>query len=294
MLRYLAASSSTAEIDVLRTVRVHAERAADERALIEVWDELGGAMLMGPTPYPEILDFVRAEVRWARDRGVAFTEADGMLGWAYALAGLGEVEEARRAIDTVRALLEALPSTVEQLGETWMLEAVLDRDAGDHLAAAAAYERAVAVFEACGEPGWVRSGLASLAHTNLDLGRTAVAAAMLERARSPGTSPAWFQVLVTVGDARVALQGGDADRAGALALKASAMIDEETTDRNAIRSLELLGDVLAATGDVDRARLEYEAARARAQAKGDRVAEPRLSDKLERTRGTAAPTTPGR
>ena len=37
-------------------------------------------MIFGPTPYPDIQAFVRREIVWARQRGIAFTEADGLLG----------------------------------------------------------------------------------------------------------------------------------------------------------------------------------------------------------------------
>ncbi len=47
-------------IETLQLAQVHAERAGDERALIQVWDELGGAMIAGPTPYDEVLTFCRA------------------------------------------------------------------------------------------------------------------------------------------------------------------------------------------------------------------------------------------
>ena len=56
-----ATTSISDSIDVLRQAQVHAELAGDERTQIEVWDELGGAMIFGPTPYPEIHDFVRRD-----------------------------------------------------------------------------------------------------------------------------------------------------------------------------------------------------------------------------------------
>jgi tetratricopeptide (TPR) repeat protein len=179
-------------------------------------------------------------------------------------------------------LFEALPSPVEQLGETWVLEGQLISDAGDFVAAADAYARGVAAFEACGEDGWARSARSWLAHGELDLGRTEAAVALLDQARPSPTAPSWFRAFVTAGDARVALQQGDTDRARELALTASAIIDGLPPNRASIATLERLGDVLAATDDAS-ARQHYEDARAHAEAKEDRVAEPRLRAKIEAT-----------
>ncbi len=279
ILRFMAAPSGDSDLETLKVARVHAERAGDERALIEVWDELGGAMLNGPTPYSEVLEFVHAEVAWARERGVAFTEADGMLGEAYALAGLGDVETARMRIASVRVLFEALPSVVEQLGETWLLEGLVMSATGDHRGGGDAHARAVTVFEACGEDGWARNARAWLAHAELDLGRSEAAAALLERVRPGPTTPNWFRAFVGAGDARVALQEGDTDRARELALAASALIDARSPYQAAIPVLERLGDVLVATGDIDAARRQYEDARVRAQSRRRTASPSRASER---------------
>jgi tetratricopeptide (TPR) repeat protein len=268
------------ELDELKAARVHAERSGDERSLIEVWDELGGSMLFGPTPYPEVLEFMRDEVAWARERGVAFTEADGLLGEAYAWVGLGDLEAARARIDVVRGLFDALPSVVEQLGEALMLEALIDRYWGELGASADALRRSIEVFLACGETGWARSARVTLAHAELDLGRDEAAVELLGMARQGRTSMGWFEAQLFAGDARVALARHDHEGARELARAGSRSITQETTHRNAIRALELLGDVLVASGVPDEARPLLEDARARAEAKVDRVAEPRLREKL--------------
>jgi len=162
-----------------------------------------------------------------------------------------------------------------------LVEAALRRDAGDLTGGAEAIERALEVFESCGEAGWVRISLVWLALANLDLGRPSTASELLERARSGRATPPWFQALATAGDARVALANGDTDRARELALDGSGLIDASTTARNAIRALEELGEVLAATGDVDAAKAQFEEARRRAAAKEDRVAESRLRAKFD-------------
>jgi class 3 adenylate cyclase/tetratricopeptide (TPR) repeat protein len=280
ILEFYPSTNAVTDLETLKRARIHAELAGDERSLIEVWDELGGAMAFGQTPFTEVLEFMGAEVAWARDRAVAFTEADGLLGEAYALAALGETRGARERIEAVRGLFEALPSVVEQVGEMGLVEAGLLRDAGDHAASAAAIERAVAVFESCGETGWARISRAWLAYAYLDLGRSFEAAELLDRIRPGRSSPAWFVALVVAGDARVALANGDVDRARELALTGSKLIEASTIHRNTISALEALGDVLIATGDTDAAHAQLDDARARAQAKEDRVAEARLRAKI--------------
>ena len=279
ILRFYSTEADS-ELDELKAARLHAERSGDERSLIEVWDELGGSMLFGPTPYPEVLEFMRAEVAWARERGVAFTEADGLLGEAMAWVGLGDLDAAQARIDVVRGLFEALPSVVEQLGEALMLEATIDRYRDKLDASADALRRSVEVFLSCGESGWARSARLTLAHAELDLGYTDAAVELLDIARRGRTSMGWFSAQLLAGDARVALQRGDHQRARDLAHAGSRAITRETTHRNSIRALELLGDVLAAIGFADDARPLYEDARARAEAKEDRVIEPRLRGKL--------------
>ena len=84
------------------------QRTEDERIQVEVWDELGGAMIFGPTPYQEILELTRGEVDWAHEHGIAFAAADGRLGEAYAVAALGEADA---ALAVLRELIEFLRPT---------------------------------------------------------------------------------------------------------------------------------------------------------------------------------------
>ena len=148
------------------------------------------------------------------------------------------------------------------------------------VAAADAFERAVADFEACGEVGWAQAARLWLALSDLDVGRTAAAVELLERIRPTETSGGWFSAVVHAADARVALLRGDVARAREVAIEGSSYIDAGPTHRNGIRALEALGDVLAAAGDVDAARVRYEDARSKAHAKEDRLAEARLRTKI--------------
>ena len=161
---YVPASTNIADsIDLMRQAQIHAENAGDERAQIEIWDELGGAMLSGPTPYEEVREFVQREVEWARQRGIAFTEADGLLGQAYALAAAGDTDEARAAIAEVRALFAQLPGFVPQLGESDILAAEIELDAGDYLAAESFYRRGIEALERGEHALWWRGTAMGLA-----------------------------------------------------------------------------------------------------------------------------------
>ena len=113
----LAARDSFAAIETLKQAQVHAIQSGDERHQVEVWDELGGTMLFGPTPYPETLEFVRAEAAWAREHGIPFTAADGRLGEAYSLAALAQFDEARAVLDELMSFFAELPGHVSQHGE---------------------------------------------------------------------------------------------------------------------------------------------------------------------------------
>ena len=117
-------------IESLRQAQRHARLAGDERTQTEVWDDLGGAMIVGPTPFPEIAEVVRDESAWGRERGIVFAEADGSLGEAYAQAALGQFDAARAILERIRPLFAALPGRTSQFGETLILEGQIDRDAG--------------------------------------------------------------------------------------------------------------------------------------------------------------------
>ena len=90
----------------------HAERGGNEAAQIIIWDELGGVMIAGPTPWSEIREFMTREIAWAEERGIAFTAADGLLGLAYAQAAEGDLETARTTASRLREIFAGLPGEV--------------------------------------------------------------------------------------------------------------------------------------------------------------------------------------
>ena len=160
--RIAVAAAATARdlpgaIEALKQAQVHASKTSDERIQVEVWDELGGAMLFGPTPYPDLLEFMRREIEWARERGIAFSVADGRLGEAYSLAALGEFESALALLEELIAFFATLPGRVPQHGECYTLAGRIERDRGNPEAAISLYRRAMDKFDESGHRRWWRN-----------------------------------------------------------------------------------------------------------------------------------------
>jgi tetratricopeptide (TPR) repeat protein len=242
-------------VERLRRAEVHARRVDDERARIRIWDELGGAMLQGRTPYPEVLDFTRQEIAWARERGITFTEADGMLGEAYGIVASGDLAAARTALDQVRVLFASLPGVVAQHGESYTLGGTLELDDGDPVAAEALFRRAMELFHEAGNRRWARSAAAGLAHALLDQSRPDEAASVLEAlAAQPATASVRSDARVLDARARLAAARGDRITALDLARQAVDVLADSDSIQAAAGTHEVLADILASMGDVAGAR----------------------------------------
>ena len=74
------------QVDAFERARDHATTAGDDRRMVDIWNEFGGAMLFGPTPFPEVITFVEEEMAWARDKGYPGVEADAALDRAVLLS----------------------------------------------------------------------------------------------------------------------------------------------------------------------------------------------------------------
>jgi class 3 adenylate cyclase/tetratricopeptide (TPR) repeat protein len=284
MLRAMGLEDVDASIDALQRTRVMAERSGDERTLIEVWDELGGTMIGARTPWPEVLEFMRAEVAWARARGVAFTEADGTLGSAYALAALGDTDEALAAIAAAQALFDTLPSVVGQAGEAHLLRARIHHDDGAPQAALDERALAIETFEAAGEPRWATSARIAHAHSLIDVVRIGEAAAVLDGMAGDPELAGVRHGAVLLGQARVALAEDRRDDALRLAADASVLLDPRPwSGVLLVRAHEELGRLYEALDRPDDARACYETMLLAATIKDDRVARRRHDDHVART-----------
>ena len=276
-----AAVSLTDSVELLRQAAVHAERAGDERTQIEVWDELGGMMIFGPTPYEQIREFARGEIAWARQRGIAFTEADGLLGEAYVVAASGDTDEARQRIAAVRALFAQLPGLVSQLGESDTLAATIELDAGDLVAAESFFRRALETMEKGEYALWWRSAAFGLADVLVNLDRHEEARALLDEVDRRGLrwggrpQSRYLQVR-----AKLAMAGGDVESALDHAREAVELLTNVHALQGEARAHEVLGDLLVQAGDSTASTAELTRARDLYAAKGYRPGERRVVAKL--------------
>ncbi len=259
----------TGMIETLQLAQLHAERAGDERALIQVWDELGGAMIAGPTPYDAVLLFMQREVSWARERGIVFTEADGRLGLAYALSAADQIDDARDELNEVRDMFARLPGFVAQLGECDTLGGFLELEAGNPEVGEALYRRAMETFERGGNRRWRRTAAVGLVHALVDLGRVDEADALLVELESQGSTRS-IRADSAQYQARARVLAARRDVPGALSVARAAveMISGIDSPYFEARARELLGDLLDGAGDTAAARAEYTTAHRLYQAKG--------------------------
>ena len=268
-------------IELLRQAQVHAENAGDERTQIEVWDELGGAMIYGPTSYDEIREFMLRELVWARQRGIAFAEADGLLGEAYTVAATGATNQARQQIATVRALFAQLPGFVSQLGESDVLAASIELDAGNLMAAESFFRRALETLERGEYALWWRSSAIGLADVLVDLGRHAEADALLDEVDRRGLRwGARPQSRYLQARAKLAMAAGDVELALDHAREAVDLLANVHAYQGEARAHELLGDLLAQMGNSAGSIDELTRARDLYAAKGYRPGERRVVAKL--------------
>jgi ATP/maltotriose-dependent transcriptional regulator MalT len=275
----------TGAIETLQRAEIHAERAGDERAQIQVWDELGGSMLGGPTPYDEVLPFVEREVAWAREHGIAFTEADGMLGLAYCRGASGDLDGARATLAGVRELFARLPGFVPQLGECDTLGGFLELDSGNPAAAEPLYRRAMDSFEQAGHRRWWRTAAVGLVHTLIALERADEAATLLEWIESQEfTTSVRADAAQVEARARLIAAQGDLPRALETAREAASLIQSSDSPHSEARAMELIASLMAAGGDATGAEAEYRQAHALYAAKGYKPGETRTKAKLETKR----------
>ncbi|HEY6058101.1 MAG TPA: hypothetical protein VIV06_08715 [Candidatus Limnocylindrales bacterium] len=239
-------------------------------------------MIGANTAWPEILEFASAEVAWARAHGVAFTEADGTLGEAYALAALGEIDAALARITSVEAMFGALPSVVGQAGEALLLEAQIRQDAGELDEALELRTRAIETFAAAGEPRWEATARTAQAHSLIDVGRIDEASASLARLADDPHVRGSRRLRVFIGQARAALAEGRPDDARRIAGDVQRDLDEHAlNDAQGIRVHEALGLIYRDLGQPDLASANLQAALRAATSKDDRVSRERLERRLE-------------
>jgi pentatricopeptide repeat protein len=271
LLRALAKTQTDqpGAIATLKEAHAHAALTHDERIQVDVWDDLGGVMLFGPTPYEEVLQFTRQEVEWARERGIAFSVADGRLGEAYALAAIGESDEALGVLAELETFFGQLPASVAQHGECHTLAGRIERDRRNPAAAEREYRRAMGLFDKGGHRRWWRNAAPGAAHALLDQGRVDEARAVLDemaaRDETPNAPAGAFRLEA---EARYRLAVGEKSAGIDYARRAVAAVDGTGALLYEGRARETLAEVLAAGGDSDAAGEQLKLARDLYVAKG--------------------------
>ena len=257
----LAPYDQVQAIETMKRAAIHAERADDVRMQVEVWDELGGAMLFGPTPYSELIVFVRAEVAWATQRGIPFSIADGQLGEVYALAATNEAEAALARLDELKQFFSQLPGRVSQYGECYTIAGRIERDRGEPAKGLDNYRRAMELFDHSAHRRWWRNAAAGAAHALLDLGRIDearhVVDGIAERDETHDGSPGAFRLEA---EARYMAAIGDLEAATKFARRAVAAVADTGALFAEAHARETLAAILAAAGDPS-ATAEFEHAR---------------------------------
>jgi tetratricopeptide (TPR) repeat protein len=232
------------------------------------------------------LEFMEREIAWAREHGIAFTEADGMLGLAYGRWAAGDPDGARAAIDGVRDLFARLPGFVPQLGECDTLGGFIELDSGNGAGAEPLYRRAMDTFDRGRHRRWWRSAAVGLVHSLIELDRVDEAATLLDAIESQEfTTSIRADAAQKEARARLTAAQGNLPAALETARAAVTLIQSSDSPHSEARARELVASLLAASGDGDAAEAEYRQANALYAAKGYKPGEARTKAKLEAQRG---------
>ena len=231
--------------------REHAVAAGDDRRQVEIWNELGGAMLFSRTPVEEVLAFLDEERQWAREKGFPFLEADAALGGPYLYPMLGRFEEGRELCRRSKATFQEL-GTMYNVAEACWAGAQLELLAGDTAAAERELRQALDIHEQSGArraSASVRALLARAVHLQ---GREAEAQELLDQAEAEGTPEnISFQRFWRSARAQLLAARGETVEAARLAsevVEILAATDQINAHANALVDL---ADILRAGGDED-------------------------------------------
>ena len=229
--------------------REHAEAAGDDRRQVEIWNELGGAMLFSRTPVEEVLAFLDEEREWAREKGFPFLEADAALGGPYLYPMLGRFEEGRELCRRSKATFEEL-GAMYNVAEACWAGAQLELLAGDAVAAERELRQALDIHVQSGarrNSASVRALLARAVHLQ---GREAEAHDLLDQAEAEGTPEnISFQRFWRSARAQLLVARGETMEATRLASEVVEILGVTDQINAHANALVDLADILRADGD---------------------------------------------
>jgi class 3 adenylate cyclase/tetratricopeptide (TPR) repeat protein len=238
-----------AGVEAYLHAREHARAAGDDRREVEIWEELGGAMIASRVPVDEILAFLDEETAWAREKGFPFLEADAALAGPYLYPMLGRFEEGRELLAKSKSIFWELGAKYNFAEACWA-GAQLERLAGDWVAAERELRKALRIHEEMGTKrysAYVRAQLARVVH---EQGRDAEALELLEQAEQEGTGEnIRFQLQWRTARARVLAGQGEAAEAARLAHEAVDIVAATDNINAHADTLVDLADALRAGGD---------------------------------------------
>ena len=260
--------------------REHAVAAGDDRQQVEIWNELGGAMLFSRTPVEEILAFLDEEMQWAREKGFPFLEADADLAGPYLYPMLGRFEEGRELCARSKATFEEL-GAMYNVAEACRAGAELELLAGDAVAAERELRQALDIHVQSGARRYsaiVRALLARAVHLQ---GREAEAQVLLDQAGAEGTPEnISFQRLWLEARAQLLAARGETMEAARLAREAVEILAATDQINAHANALVDLADILRADGDEDGSAAAFEQALELYEEKGNLLGADRVRGAL--------------
>jgi tetratricopeptide (TPR) repeat protein len=231
--------------------REHAVAAGDDRRQVEIWNELGGAMLFSRTPVEEVLAFLDEERQWAREKGFPFLEADAALGGPYLYPMLGRFEEGRELCRRSKATFVDL-GAMYNVAEACWAGAQLELLAGDAVAAERELRQALDIHVQSGAKRATASVRALLARAVLLQGREAEAQDLLDQAEAEGTPEnISFQRFWRSARAQLLVARGETQEAAGLATEMVEILAATDQINAQADALVDLADILRANGDED-------------------------------------------
>jgi class 3 adenylate cyclase/tetratricopeptide (TPR) repeat protein len=238
-----------AGVEAFLQAREHARAAGDDRREVEIWEELGGAMIASRVPVEEVIAFLDEEKAWAREKGFPFLEADAALAGPYLYPMLGRFEEGRELLARSKAIFGELGAKYNVAEACWA-GSQLERLAGDWGAAERELREALRIFEEMGTKrysAYVRAQLARVVH---EQGRGAEALELLDQAEQEGTGENLrFQLQWRTARAKVLAGRRETAEAARLAREAVAIVAATDNINAQADALVDLADVLRAGGD---------------------------------------------
>lgn len=204
-------------VEAFLRAREHARAAGDDRRQVEIWEELGGALIASRMPVKQILAFLDEEAAWGREKGFPFLEADAALAGPYLYPMLGRFEEGRQLLAKAKSIFGELGAKYNVAEACWA-GAQLERLAGDWAAAERELREALWIHEEMGTKrysSYVRAQLARVVH---ELGREEEAVELLEESEREGTDEnIRFQLQWRTAKAKVLAGRGETEEASRLA-----------------------------------------------------------------------------